>query len=103
VIINQIVDRRSSSKRPTGMLTNHNIDEMTRLLGERVMDRMKLGNTCMSSSTGKVTAAASPAKSIKIVPGIYGEKAVYTGTHFRPKTDLFEKAMMKKQILISTC
>ncbi|VFS44576.1 DNA replication protein DnaC [Enterobacter cancerogenus] len=30
VIINQIVDRRSSSKRPTGMLTNHNIDEMTR-------------------------------------------------------------------------
>ncbi|KAI3492478.1 hypothetical protein L1887_42773 [Cichorium endivia] len=45
VIINQIVDRRSSSKRPTGMLTNHNIDEMTRLLGERVMDRMKLGNS----------------------------------------------------------
>lgn len=45
VIINQLVDRRSSSKRPTGMLTNHNIDEMTRLLGERVMDRMKLGNS----------------------------------------------------------
>ncbi len=27
------------------MLTNHNVDEMTRLLGERVMDRMKLGNS----------------------------------------------------------
>ena len=45
VIINQIVDRRSSSKRPTGMLTNSNIDEMNKLLGERVMDRMRLGNS----------------------------------------------------------
>lgn len=44
VIINQIVDRRSSSKRPTGMLTNSNMEEMTKLLGERVMDRM-LGNS----------------------------------------------------------
>ncbi|MCF8581977.1 DNA replication protein DnaC [Enterobacter ludwigii] len=43
VIINQLVDRRSSSKRPTGMLTNYNIEDMTRLLGERVMDRMRLG------------------------------------------------------------
>ncbi|MGY0117643.1 ATP-binding protein, partial [Enterobacter roggenkampii] len=41
VIINQIVARRSSPKRPTGMLTNHNIDEMNRMLGERVMDSMK--------------------------------------------------------------
>ncbi len=45
VIINQIVDRRSSSKRPTGMLTNLNIREMDTLLGVRVMDRMKLGNS----------------------------------------------------------
>ena len=45
VIINQIVDRRSSSKRPTGMLTNSNMEEMTKLLGERVMDRMGLGNS----------------------------------------------------------
>lgn len=45
VIINQIVDRRSSSKRPTGMLTNHNVADMTKLLGERVMDRMRLGNS----------------------------------------------------------
>ncbi len=35
VIINQIVDRRSSSKRPTGMLTNSNMEEMNKLLGER--------------------------------------------------------------------
>lgn len=45
VIINQIVDRRSSSRRPTGMLTNLNINEMNTLLGERVMDRMRLGNS----------------------------------------------------------
>lgn len=45
VIINQIVDRRSSSKRPTGMLTNNNLPEMNKLLGERVMDRMRLGNS----------------------------------------------------------
>ena len=45
VIINQIVDRRSSSKRPTGMLTNLPIKEMNALLGERVMDRMRLGNS----------------------------------------------------------
>lgn len=45
VIINQIVDRRSSSKRPTGMLTNLKHDSMIALLGERVMDRMRLGNS----------------------------------------------------------
>nr|WP_216782241.1 DNA replication protein DnaC [Candidatus Profftia tarda] len=45
VIINQIVDRRSSSKRPTGMLSNLNMQNMNILLGERVMDRMSLGNS----------------------------------------------------------
>ncbi|HBR2016019.1 TPA: DNA replication protein DnaC, partial [Klebsiella pneumoniae] len=35
----------SSSKRPTGMLTNSNMEEMNKLLGERVMDRMRLGNS----------------------------------------------------------
>lgn len=45
VIINQIVDRRSSSKRPTGMLSNLNHEEMNSLLGERVMDRMRLGHS----------------------------------------------------------
>jgi len=45
VIINQIVDRRSSSKRPTGMLSNLDHAGMNALLGERVMDRMRLGNS----------------------------------------------------------
>ncbi|MDE9428849.1 DNA replication protein DnaC [Xenorhabdus bovienii] len=45
VIINQIVDRRSSSKRPTGMLSNLDMNGMNTLLGERVMDRMRLGDS----------------------------------------------------------
>ncbi|MXP56703.1 DNA replication protein DnaC [Pantoea sp. Mhis] len=45
VIINQIVDRRSSSKRPTGMLSNLDSTGMNGLLGERVMDRMQIGNS----------------------------------------------------------
>lgn len=45
VIINQIVDRRSSSKRPTGVLTNLNSEDMTKQLGERVIDRLRLGNS----------------------------------------------------------
>ncbi|CAL4042021.1 DNA replication protein DnaC [Buchnera aphidicola (Anoecia corni)] len=44
VIINQIVDRRSSSKRSTGMLSNLDYRGMQQLLGERVIDRMRLGN-----------------------------------------------------------
>ncbi len=45
VIINQIVDRRSSSKRPTGMLSNLDHAGMNTLLGERATDRMRLGNS----------------------------------------------------------
>ncbi|MDY0969764.1 DNA replication protein DnaC [Siccibacter turicensis] len=45
VVINQIVDRRTSSRRPTGMLTNLDEAGMYRQLGERVMDRMKLGKS----------------------------------------------------------
>ncbi|QCI16867.1 DNA replication protein DnaC [Buchnera aphidicola (Aphis helianthi)] len=45
VIINQIVDRRSSSKRSTGMLSNLDHKGMKSLLGERVIDRMRLGNS----------------------------------------------------------
>ncbi|MCW5197031.1 ATP-binding protein [Buchnera aphidicola] len=44
MIIHQIVDRRYSSKKPTGMLSNLNYYDMIRVLGERVMDRMCLGN-----------------------------------------------------------
>ncbi|XBC44395.1 MAG: DNA replication protein DnaC [Buchnera aphidicola (Schlechtendalia peitan)] len=45
VIINQIVDRRSSSKRSTGMLSNLDYRGLKILLGERVIDRMRLGNS----------------------------------------------------------
>lgn len=45
VVINQIVDRRTASRRPTGMLTNLDEAGMYRQLGERVMDRMKLGRS----------------------------------------------------------
>lgn len=45
VIINQIVDRRSSSKRSTGMLSNLDHRGMKTLLGERVIDRMRIGNS----------------------------------------------------------
>ncbi|WP_343188236.1 DNA replication protein DnaC [Buchnera aphidicola (Ceratoglyphina bambusae)] len=45
IVINQIVDRRSSSKRSTGMLSNLNHEGMKNLLGERVIDRMRLGNS----------------------------------------------------------
>ena len=45
LVIDEIGVQTSSSKRPTGMLTNSNMEEMTKLLGERVMDRMRLGNS----------------------------------------------------------
>ncbi|XBC37695.1 MAG: DNA replication protein DnaC [Buchnera aphidicola (Meitanaphis microgallis)] len=45
IIINQIVDRRSSSKRSTGMLSNLDYKGLKMLLGERVIDRMRLGNS----------------------------------------------------------
>ncbi|WP_428994212.1 DNA replication protein DnaC [Buchnera aphidicola] len=45
VILNQIIDRRSSSKKPTGMLSNLNYKRMQLLLGDRVIDRMRLGNS----------------------------------------------------------
>jgi DNA replication protein DnaC len=54
VIINQIVDRRSSSKRPTGMLTNSNMDEMNKLLGERDGSYALLATACGLFLTGKL-------------------------------------------------
>ncbi|MGF6101985.1 DNA replication protein DnaC [Enterobacter sp. A4] len=45
VIINQIIDRRTSSRRPTGLLSNLDEAGLNKQLGERVMDRMKLGGT----------------------------------------------------------
>lgn len=43
VVIFQIVDRRTSNKKPVGMLTNLNHAELTKLLGVRVIDRMTMG------------------------------------------------------------
>lgn len=45
VLLNQIIDRRTSSRRPTGLLTNLDEAGLNKQLGERVMDRMKLGGT----------------------------------------------------------
>ena len=72
VIINQIVDRRSSSKRPTGMLTNSNMDEMNKLLGERVMDRMRLGNSCRVIFNWDSYRHRVTGESIKIFPNSAG-------------------------------
>lgn len=77
MIINQIVDRRSSSKRPTGMLTNSNMDEMNKLLGERVMDRMRLGNSLWVILTGKATVVGSPVKSINVLGPLLRLPALY--------------------------
>lgn len=54
VIINQVIDRRLSSMRPVGILTNLNHGELVATLGERVMDRLQMDggiwvNFCWSS------------------------------------------------------
>lgn len=40
--INQIVDQRVCRIKPTGMLTNLSAEEMGKMLGDRIMDRMKM-------------------------------------------------------------
>lgn len=42
IIINHIVDRRTSHKKPLGMLTNLGYDDMIKALGMRVIDRMMM-------------------------------------------------------------
>lgn len=44
MILDQIVNRRSSYKLPIGMISNLNFESMTKFLSERVMDRMRFGN-----------------------------------------------------------
>ncbi len=39
------------------MLTNSNMEEMTKMLGERVMDRMRLGSSLWVNFARDVTAA----------------------------------------------
>ncbi|MFO5389904.1 ATP-binding protein, partial [Salmonella enterica subsp. enterica serovar 1,4,[5],12:i:-] len=40
VTLNQIIDRRTASLRSVGMLTNLNHEALSKLAGQRVMDRM---------------------------------------------------------------
>ena len=42
VILNQVIDRRLSSMRPVGILTNLNHDELLVALGARVIDRLQM-------------------------------------------------------------
>jgi putative replication protein len=42
VLLNQIIDRRSASMKPVGVLTNLNFDELSKVLGQRVMDRLTM-------------------------------------------------------------
>lgn len=44
VMLNQIIDRRTASLRPVGMLTNPDPDALLQLPGERVMGRMKMND-----------------------------------------------------------
>lgn len=44
LIIFQVVDRRLANKKPVGILTNLKFDELGRVLGERVIDRLRMGN-----------------------------------------------------------
>ncbi|WP_181940480.1 ATP-binding protein, partial [Klebsiella pneumoniae] len=44
LIIFQVVDRRSSNKKPVGVLTNLNFDELAKALGDRVIDRLRMGS-----------------------------------------------------------
>lgn len=42
VILNQVIDRRLSSMRPVGILTNLNYDGLLEVLGARVIDRLQM-------------------------------------------------------------
>lgn len=42
VVLNQIIDRRLSDMKPVGILTNLKVQELSQLLGERVIDRLRM-------------------------------------------------------------
>lgn len=42
VLLNQIVDRRTSHKKPIGMLTNCGYEQMVNVIGMRIIDRMMM-------------------------------------------------------------
>ncbi|MFS1538034.1 MAG: ATP-binding protein [Candidatus Phlomobacter fragariae] len=43
LVIFQIIDRRTSNKKPTGILTNLPQQQLTEILGERIVDRLRMG------------------------------------------------------------
>lgn len=43
VVLHQLIDRRTSMFKPVGMLTNLNAAELTKVIGERAMDRLQMG------------------------------------------------------------
>lgn len=43
LVICQIIDRRTSNKKPTGILTNLPQQQLTEILGERIVDRLRMG------------------------------------------------------------
>lgn len=45
ILLNTIVDRRLASKKPIGMLTNLNKEDMAAKVGVRIMDRMRMGRS----------------------------------------------------------
>ncbi len=44
VLLNQIIDRRLAAMKPVGILTNLKHQELTKTLGERIMDRLTMDN-----------------------------------------------------------
>lgn len=51
LIIFQVVDRRLSNKKPVGVLTNLNFDELAKALGDRVIDRLRMGSPTVINFT----------------------------------------------------
>ena len=51
LIIFQVVDRRLANKKPVGVLTNLKFDELGRVLGERVIDRLRMGSPTVINFT----------------------------------------------------
>lgn len=47
----QVVDRLSSNKKPVGILTNLNFDELAKTLGDRVIDRLRMGSPTVINFT----------------------------------------------------
>jgi len=66
VIINQVIDRRLSSMRPVGILTNLNHGELVSTLGARIMDRLQMdGGMWVNFDWGSYRKNVSHLRSVK--------------------------------------